>query len=39
MINFLLDTHSFADLYRKIRGAYNFISYNIEKFFNDNPRP
>lgn len=36
MINFLLDTRSPADLYRKIRGAYNFISYNIKKIINDN---
>lgn len=34
MIKFLLDTCSLADFYRKIRGAYNFISYNIEKLFN-----
>lgn len=36
MINFLLDTSSPVDLYRKIRGAYNFISYNIKKVLNDN---
>lgn len=29
MINFLLDTRSLSDLYRKVRGAKNFISYLI----------
>ena len=31
MIKFLFDTHSFSDLYRKLRGAYNFISYTFQK--------
>lgn len=29
MVKFLLNTHSPSDLYRKIRGAYNFIEYNL----------
>ncbi|MFC1514864.1 radical SAM protein [Candidatus Omnitrophota bacterium] len=29
MIKFLLDTHSLSDLYRKCRGAWNFIGYTI----------
>jgi len=29
MVNFLLDTRSLSDLYRKVRGAKNFISYLI----------
>jgi radical SAM superfamily enzyme YgiQ (UPF0313 family) len=33
MTRFILDTHSFSDLYRKLRGAYNFISYNFRQFF------
>jgi len=31
MIKFILNTHSASDLYRKIRGAFNFISYNLSK--------
>ncbi len=33
IIRFLFNTHSLSDLYRKIRGAWNFINYNIGKFF------
>jgi radical SAM superfamily enzyme YgiQ (UPF0313 family) len=29
MINFLIKTRSFSDFYRKLRGAYNFIGYNL----------
>ena len=31
MLKFLFNTKSFPDLYRKLRGAYNFISYLIEQ--------
>lgn len=31
MLNFLIDTHSFSDLYRKLRGAKNFFSYLLSK--------
>jgi hypothetical protein len=27
MVRFILDTHSLSDLYRKLRGAKNFLSY------------
>ena len=33
MVKFLLNTHSLSDLYRKLRGGYNFISYNISNIF------
>lgn len=33
MISFILATRSLSDLYRKIRGACNFIGYNLRKFF------
>ncbi|MFA6280902.1 MAG: radical SAM protein, partial [Candidatus Omnitrophota bacterium] len=29
MLKFLLDTHSLSDLYRKLRGAWNFLGYNL----------
>jgi len=29
MVKFLFDTHSFSDLYRKFRGAKNFLSYLV----------
>ena len=29
MLKFLLDTRSFSDLYRKARGAYNFLEFNV----------
>ena len=32
MVKFLLNTRSPSDLYRKIRGAYNFIHYNLRRF-------
>ncbi|MFH1369294.1 MAG: radical SAM protein [Elusimicrobiota bacterium] len=35
MLRFLLETRSFADLYRKLRGAANFISYLLRKDKND----
>jgi len=38
MFKFLLDTRSFSDLYRKIRGAYNFIGYSLGKAFNSNSK-
>jgi anaerobic magnesium-protoporphyrin IX monomethyl ester cyclase len=31
MVKFLLDTHSLSDLYRKVRGAKNFMSYLFSK--------
>ncbi|MFH1771949.1 MAG: radical SAM protein [Candidatus Omnitrophota bacterium] len=31
MLKFLFDTHSVSDLYRKLRGACNFVNYNFEK--------
>jgi len=31
MIKFLFKTRSISDLYRKFRGAFNFIGYNLEK--------
>ena len=31
MLKFLFDTRSLSDLYRKLRGAWNFLGYNIEK--------
>lgn len=34
ILRFLLNTRSFSDLYRKFRGAYNFISYNLTQIFN-----
>jgi len=34
MLRFLFNTRSFSDLYRKFRGAYNFIRYNLDKIFN-----
>jgi len=33
IVTFLLHTRSFSDLYRKIRGACNFIGYNLRKVF------
>jgi radical SAM superfamily enzyme YgiQ (UPF0313 family) len=33
MIKFILNTHSLSDLYRKLRGAYNFIGYNLKRYF------
>jgi radical SAM superfamily enzyme YgiQ (UPF0313 family) len=33
MLRFLLDTRSWSDLYRKLRGAFNFISYNLRRLF------
>jgi len=33
MLRFLFNTRSFSDLYRKFRGAYNFIRYNLDKIF------
>lgn len=32
MVKFLMNTLSFSDLYRKIRGGYNFLKYNFQKF-------
>ncbi len=33
IMRFLFNTRSFSDLYRKFRGAYNFIRYNMERIF------
>lgn len=29
MVKFILNTHSVSDLYRKFRGAFNFLNYNL----------